>query len=787
MRGKGSRGFRQRRCALVAATLAAALVSSGPATAATPIPGFEERVVAGGFTYALDMDFAPDGRIFVVEKGGRLYAINPNGSKQLVLSIAAHVNEAVDRGLTGVAVDSSFASNHYVYLLYTYDLSGTDNQAPRTSRLTRIVVNANNTVVNPRLPETTVVGTWQPALNEACPAPSNLVDCIPADGNSHVNGTVRSAPDGTLYLGTGDAMYAATNSPDELRPLNETSYAGKILHVDRNGQGLPGHRFCPTDTTLTHACTKVFAMGFRNPFRFSLRGDGQTLFAGDVGEKLYEEVDQVVSGGSYGWPCYEGPTRNPYLTGRPQCQTRFQREGTASAEKAPIYSYPNGDSGAAVILGGEYMADAYPAAYRGSVFVGDFVQGWVSRLTLDNAVNVTGIQPFASDWLGVALRTGPDGLMYSANFWSISKFVPIAGNRSPVAAISADPIAGLAPLDVHFDAGGSTDPDGDTLAYTWDFGDGTPPAVGVTAAHTYTANGNHTASVTVTDPSGASATASVLITVGNRLPVITVASPADGGLYRDGQAVALSATANDPEDGDLGDSAIRWHITLQHNTHQHIFGEITGRQGSFTPLTDHDADSYYLIDVTATDSGGLSATRHLQINPETVAINIGTDPAAPADVFYGGASFAAPFSARTAIGYMTSVAAPETLVSGGQTLVFSSWSDSGSRVHDLTVPTHDVSLVAHYAADTVPPETTITSGPDATTDDHTPTFTFVADEAVRRFECSVDTAAFAWCESPYTTPKLVGHAKQHTFRVRAIDLAGNYDATAAKSTFVVVG
>ena len=102
--------------------------------------------------------------------------------------------------------------------------------SPRTSRLTRVTVNANNTASA----ETVILGSIG---TPPCPAPSNTVDCIPADSDSHSIGTVRSAPDGTLWLGSGDGVRLRSVDPRALRTYDEQSFAGKIIHIDRNGNG----------------------------------------------------------------------------------------------------------------------------------------------------------------------------------------------------------------------------------------------------------------------------------------------------------------------------------------------------------------------------------------------------------------------------------------------------------------------------------------------------------------------------------------------------------------------
>jgi glucose/arabinose dehydrogenase len=767
----------------IAALCAAAAMAMAPgARAATPVAGLQQETVALGFDQAVSIDWTPDGRMLVAEKRGVLKLLKPDGTVKTLLDLKDRVNSFGDRGLTGVAVDADFATNGYVYLLYPYDGFNADSAKPKTSRLTRVVLKADNTIANVKtVPETVLLGSFPTTpASEACPdTPSDLYDCIPADGVSHVVGTVRSAPDGTLFVGTGDAMFNAQNAPDPLRPLNPSSAAGKILHVDRNGRGLPDHAFCPGDGDLTHMCTKVYARGFRNPFRFDAAARGG-LWAGDVGESRWEELDHVVPGGSFGWPCLEGPSRNTAREASPTCQATY----AAGAQVPPTWSYAHTANGAAVIGGPEIRSGRYPASWQGTIAVGDIVTGELERIEVDDLGQVVGVHPMATGWAGADLRMGPDGYLYSVDFYKINRYVPSSGNRPPEARGAATPYAGLAPLEVHFDGSASSDPDGDALSYQWTFGDGTA-ATGPAPIHVYATNGRYTAKLTVSDPGGLTASVDIPVVVGTRAPDVQFTKPAAGFRYEDGVPVELEVAATDPEDGPLPDAAITWQVLLQHNQHQHFLGNFTGRTASFTPLRSHDSDSYYVAEVTATDSAGVSTKRTLRLDPRTVRLELATDPPSSAELFYDGASHPAPFVHPAAVGFQTTIVAPATIDSGGRTLVFTGWSDGGAATHDITVPGSDVRLVARYREDATPPETTITGGPETKTRNRRPTFSFDADEPAQRFECRMDGNPWRACNSPYTWPNDLA-AKAHTFEVRAWDFAGNVDPTPAARDFLVL-
>jgi glucose/arabinose dehydrogenase/PKD repeat protein len=687
------------RLALAGALL---LALTAPAAHGTSYPpGFEERTVVAGLTDPTAMAWAPDGRLFVIEKPGRLKVVEPGDtSATTILDISSRVNDFHDRGLLGVAVDSAFASNSYLYLLYTYDVSPltADSDAPTVSRLERYTVSPSNVVGSPRV----LLGSY---TEGACPEPSNSVDCIPSDDVSHSIGTVRSASDGTLWVGVGDGASFNVVDPLAFRTYDERSMAGKILHVDRDGRGLPGHPFCPADTNLDDVCTKVWAGGFRNPFRFKLRPGGG-LAVGDVGWGSREELNLIPTGAGggrlYGWPCYEGSTHTTGYRDRVECGDEYAKEGTPNAHVAPDYDYAHDGRSSAVLGGPTYMGTQYPAGYRDDVFFGDYAQGFIRKANLDAQGRIVGIDEFASDWSGVDLEPDPSGDLAYASFGdgssgsgSIRRIVYSPGNASPVAVASAAPTSGRDPLDVSFRGSSSSDPDGDPLSYDWDFGDGSAHSSQANPTHRYTMKGLFTAELTVSDGRGLSGTDTVTISVGDP-PVASIASPADGSLYRDGETVQLQGSATDPEDGALPESAFHWTVRLHHGDHVHLLTRFDAtKTPSFVALDDHDADSYYEVMLRVTDSHRLQATRTITLRPETVGLTLeSVPPGAP--LSYGNIAGVGPMVRTAAVGYRTTISAAERFVAGGRDWIFERWSDGGARLHDVTVPAFPTTLTAHY-------------------------------------------------------------------------------------------
>ena len=426
-----SRGRLARRAFAGAALLGALFAPGSPA--ATYPPGFEDRVIADGLSRPTAIDWLPDGRMLIAQQAGQVRVLSSDGTlaPTPLIDFSDRVESSPSyghRGLLGIAVDADFETNRYLYLLYVRKPDPpVPDGAPASSRLTRVELGPDGSVG----PELVLIGTES---NGACPPPANDVDCMPADGAFHAVGTVRADPDGTLWVGSGDAGVVPPQSS------NEQSYAGKLLHVDRDGRGLAGHAFCRGEEDLTQVCTRIHAKGFRNPFRFTLRPDGQPL-VGDVGEHDREEVDVAAAGGDYGWPCYEGTLRTPGFAGLPACQAEYAKEGTSEATATgPIYEHPHNADGAAIVGGPVYEGNAFPATFKGQLIVGDFIQGFLRRLQLGPGGEVTSTRDFSYGWSGVDLELTPAGnLAYVDYRAGTVREIRFTGRESYASTVLATP------------------------------------------------------------------------------------------------------------------------------------------------------------------------------------------------------------------------------------------------------------------------------------------------------------------------------------------------------------
>lgn len=566
--------------------------------------------------------FAPDGRIFVWQREG-IIRIYKNG--QLLptpfIDISDHVNISGDRGFLGVAVDPNIAQTGYVYLLYVYEHLGNPNDSnPRTARLTRVTADPSNPDVALPGSETTILGTLGTPPCSQYPPGS---DCIADDSNTHTIGTVQIAPDGKLYVGSGDGASPNFADPNALRALDTESLNGKILRINPDGTAPIDNPFYDGSNSNT---SKVFALGLRNPFRFSLDPVIGEPMIGDVGWGLWEEIDRG-RGSNFGWPCFEGPNPQPdYQQAFQQCQDMDPADVTP-----PLYTYFH-DVGATVIGGPFYTATKYPAQYQGNLFFGDYVFNWIKRAVFDSNQNLVSIEDFASNAdAPVSFTLGPDGWIY---YVSIStgelRRIKYGG---PFAVASANPTSGYSPLDVDFSSAGSHDPNGQTITFLWDFGDGTT-STQANPSHTYTSGSVQTfiATLTVTNEDNEKSSATVSITVGSLPPTAFVDTPPDGTVVNPGDVVNFSGHGTDPDDGNLPASAMHWNVYLHHDDHVHTFLELDGVTGGSFTAQDYGQGTYsYEIDLIVTDSSGLTNTDSVNLpinsgNCPTITVSPSTLP-----------------------------------------------------------------------------------------------------------------------------------------------------------------
>jgi glucose/arabinose dehydrogenase len=618
-----------------------------------------------------DFAFLPGGGMLTGGKNGRVTHVATNGAVAVVGQLA--VDNVGDLGLLGMGIGVDYPHTGDVYVAYEYQRVG------RTyGRLAKV------TVDNPATPRAFV--------NE-----SVIFDGIEHFEVVHGMGRVIVDTDGTIWVAMGDASPFSFNSPESLRAQDLDQPYGKLFHINPNGSGVPDNPYYDATAPLSWR-SRIWASGFRNPFRFSLAADG-TPYIGDVGANRTEEVNVGRKGGNFGWPCYEGRSRNSGFTAAPQCQALYTRNDAAFS----LYEYPH-TVGRSVTGGVHAYGDAYPEPYRDAWFFGDYTAGKV--WTLETSASHQLVRPpetasnpsaaFGSE-IGapVSILRSPAGEIHFADIASgnVVALRYATGNRAPVATASAQSSFGN--TTVSFVGDQSYDPDGSPLTYDWDFGDGSPHSSTPNPVHTYAAVRTYTATLVVSDPQGARSTATVLAPIDDHAPVLTVVGPPEGHRFAVDDPLAFTATASDAEDTDIDSSDVAWRVDLVHCTgvgecHTHPGRTSTGADFSLT-YPDHGGDTHLVVRARIEDSVGHVVTSAYTAMPQLNDLTVTSSINGPVTV--NGTDLPSGGTATVVTRSRNIVAVP-----GGIALyAFDVWSDANIEPQRVfTMPPADATLHALY-------------------------------------------------------------------------------------------
>ncbi|MFC8300801.1 ThuA domain-containing protein [Micromonospora orduensis] len=618
---------------------------------------FEKRTLDDNTVDPMALAVAPDGRVFYAQRGGQLKIFKPS-TNSTVTAGTLSVYTGGEDGLTGMALDPNFATNGYVYLYHSPASSSTD-----VNRVSRYTMSGDTLNTSSGV---TIIDI--PAYRDRT---------FPEPG--HTGGYIEFGPDGNLYIGTGDDTppnldpnwqgYApldwrsGKSNLDAARTAGNTNdLRGKLLRIRPGANGsytIPSGNLYPQGTAQTKP--EIYAMGFRNPFRFSIDAATGWVYLADYGpdrnppttnrgpEGLVE-LNVIKTPGNYGWPFCHGDNQ-PYAPFNPDT-------GVVGAKfncNAPVNNSPNntgltslkpvvapniwygygtsptfpelGSGGSAPMGGPVYRYDAsnpsatkFPPYYDGVHFFYEWSRSFIKEVHFDSATAVTRTNPFLPNTRfnkPMDMEFGKDGSLYllewGTNFGGgnsdsgLYRIDYIQGGRSPIAKAAGTPTSGSAPLTVQFSSAGTSDPDGNTLSYQWTFGDGTT-STAANPSKVYTSNGNYTAQLKVTDSTGKTGFANVQITVGNSAPVVTITTPPNGGMLTFGDKVPYQITVTDPDGGTVDCSKVVLNPALGHDDHAHETTEYPGCSGTISTdlLGGHPdgANLFYVLNARYTDSGG---------------------------------------------------------------------------------------------------------------------------------------------------------------------------------------
>lgn len=585
-----------------------------PTFAAAPVEDFRFKVekLFGNIPQPMELEIAPDGRIFFNEYSGKLKIYHP-GTKQIVEAGSLKVFTGQENGFLAFALDPKFAENQWIYFLYSPP--GYDGQY-----LSRFTMQGDK--FDPASEK--LLLKYEEQRKECC----------------HHGGSVEFGPDGCLYWSAGDNTHPHGDSggfaPIDERPgqapwdaqksaANTMSLAGKVCRIKPKPDGTyeipPGNLFPPG---TPNARPEIFAMGCRNPWRMSIDPKTGYVYWGEVGPDAggdgprgprgYDEINQARKAGNFGWPYfiannlaysdYDYVTKKVGPAFDPAKPINEGPNNTGLRELPPAVSafiyWPYGESktfpeipnagGRTACAGPVFYyrpefekTDGFPQHFDRSLLFWDWERPFVKWARLTENSDLAGIEPFTSAVVlankaeqiekvkplvagGATLvkrpvdaTFGQDGCLYVLDYgetWGANadaqllKISYVRGNLAPIARAAATPVSGREPLTVGLSAIGSRDLEGDALQYEWVLNPGGKVvASGATAKVTITQPGNYTIELRASDPKGATGISTIPLVVGNTTPAVTFESPRDGDFFNPGKPVTYKVKITDPEDG----------------------------------------------------------------------------------------------------------------------------------------------------------------------------------------------------------------------------------------------
>lgn len=513
---------------LTTATSLLFIVAALRAGDAPPDYRFQVETLLEGMPQPMELEIAPDGRIFFNEYGGTLRIFDPR-TKQTVEAGRIEVWTGQENGFLGFALDPDFARNGWIYCLHSpKDFDG--------QHLTRF------TMVGDKLD----LGSGKLVLAFE----EQRKDCC------HHAGSVEFGPGGLLYISTGDNTHPHGDSsgyaPLDERPdrypwdaqksaANTNALTGKILRIKPKPDGTyeipPGNLFPPG---TAKARPEIYVMGCRNPWRMSVDQQTGIVYWGDVGpdagddgprgSRGYDEINQAKKAGNFGWPYFIGNNAayHDYDFATKQVGVAFDpakpvNEGpnnTGLRELPPAqpamiwwpYRKPKefvemGEGGRTACAGPVFhfrpefeKTGGFPREFDGCLLFWDWQRPTIRWARFDSKQDFQRIEPFTGavvtgnsaeqiESLKPAIANGAtliqrpvdavfgaDGALYLLDYgetWGANrdaKLVKISylrGNLPPVVKAAVEPSSGREPLTVKLSAAGSKDHEGDALTYAW--------------------------------------------------------------------------------------------------------------------------------------------------------------------------------------------------------------------------------------------------------------------------------------------------------------------------------
>lgn len=308
---------------------------------------------ATGLTAPVEITNANDSRLFVVQQNGIIKIIQPNGAINAAdfLNISSKINYGGERGLLGLAFHPQYATNGYFFVYY-------NNTAGNI-----VVARYSVSTTNPNVADSTS---------------EKIILNIPKPFDNHNGGSIKFAPDGNLWIVTGDG--GSGGDPNN-NGQNKNSLLGKMLRIDINSTG-PYN--IPTGNPFAGAgvdgADEVWSYGLRNAWKFSFDLTTGNAMIADVGQGAIEEINKMpiaTSALNYGWRCYEG-------------NSTYNTAGCAASSTMtfPVAVYDHSGGKCSITGGYVYRGTASPSL-QGRYFFADYCSQQIGTLDSNNVITWT--------------------------------------------------------------------------------------------------------------------------------------------------------------------------------------------------------------------------------------------------------------------------------------------------------------------------------------------------------------------------------------------------------------
>lgn len=574
---------------------------------------FSKVVLEEKLDEPMEMALLPGNKVLFIQRKGEVKLFDPAvGKSKVIANIPVSTkylpdstgkrDEAED-GLLGLTIDPNFEKNHWIYIYYSPAGDEAKNILARYEmRGDEIVMDSKKVLL-------------EVAVQRAqCCHTGGSIDWD-ANGNLYLSTGDNTSPRADGYAPI-DERPGRSPWDAQKSSANTNDLRGKIIRIHPEADGsytVPEGNLFPKGTPKTRP--EIYTMGHRNPFRISVDKKTGYLYWGEVGPDAndpdpqrgpqgFDEVGQARKPGNFGWPLviadnkpyidYDYATKtsgetisvekpvnnspnNSGLTELPAAQKAFIWYPYAESKEFPLVGTGGRNAMAGPVF---YTSDftgaarSWPAYFDKKLIIYDWMRGWMMAVTMNATGDYEGMEPIMPSHKfsnPMDMQFAKNGDLYMLEYgtgWfqgnDDARLVRIeynGGNRKPHVEVEADKTAGLAPLTVQLSAADTKDYDGDPLKYNWAVGlkKGGKKQFFTTAKPSITlrTKGEYTATLTVSDGKGGTASQSVDIVVGNERPVLDFDLGAGNKtFFMPGQKTQYEVRVSDREDGSLAAGSI---------------------------------------------------------------------------------------------------------------------------------------------------------------------------------------------------------------------------------------